>query len=174
MRNSVHGYDVAVKGSNGWTCLVGRSWTAGFDDPEFWNPKGRGPGCLNPPAVQTVLPQYVERTAWALAGNTREEMAKKAQAAYASHHFTDPAPGSFAFMLSKQGYLLGADGPWHPHVMPFIAYNQSAIWAAGWEGSPVNLPSGATTIAGTYMRPYEPIPIAIPVLRWSDGSPGPP
>jgi hypothetical protein len=48
------GYAVAVKGSNGWVCFVGRMWMAGLDDPEFWNPKGRGPGCLNPPAVQSV------------------------------------------------------------------------------------------------------------------------
>ena len=49
------GYVVAVKGSNGWTCVVGRMWTAGFDDAEFWNPKGRGAGCLNPAAVESVL-----------------------------------------------------------------------------------------------------------------------
>ncbi len=163
-------YRVAVKGNNGWVCLVGRSWTAGFNDPEFWNPKGRGPACLNPPAVRSVLPQYLERTIWALAGDTREEIAKKAQTAYASHHFTDPAPDSFALMLSRRGYLLGADGPWLPHVKPFIAYSQSATWAAGWAGSPIDLPSGSATIAGTYMRRYEPIPIAIPVRRWSDGS----
>jgi hypothetical protein len=159
------GYYVAVKGNNGWVCLVGRSWTTDFDDPEFWNPKGRGPACLNPPAVRSVLPQYVERTTWALAGDSREAIAMKAQAAYASHHFTDPAPDSFALMLSKQGYLLGVDGPWLPHVMPFIAYNQVATWAVGWDGSPI--------IAPTYMGPYEPIPIAIPVRRWSDGSPAP-
>ncbi len=160
------GYYVAVKGNSGWVCLVERSWTTDFNDPEFWNPKGRGPACLNPPAVGSVLPQYVERTKWALAGDTRGAIAKKAQAAYASHHFTDPAPGSFALMLSKQGYLLGADGPWMPHVMPFIAYQQIATWAVGWEGSPIEAPP--------YMGPYEPIPIAIPVRRWSDGSPGPP
>jgi hypothetical protein len=160
------GYYVAVKGSNGWICLVGRSWTAGLDDPEFWNPKGRGPSCLNPPAVRSVLPQYVERTKWALAGDSREVIAKKAQAAYASHHFTDPAPDSFGLMLSKRAYVLGADGPWLPHVMPFIAYNQAATWTAGWVGSPID--------AGPYFRPYEPMTIAIPVRRWSDGSPGPP
>lgn len=159
------GYYVAVKGNNGWVCLVGRSWTAGLDDPEFWNPKGRGPGCLNPPAVQSVLPQYLERTMWALAGDAREEIAKKAQTAYANHHFTNPAPNSFAFMLSKQAYVLGADGPWLPHVMPFISYDQVATWTAGWDGSPI--------VVGPYMRPYEPTTIAIPVRRWSDGSPGP-
>jgi hypothetical protein len=161
------GYYVAVKGDNGWVCLVERSWTAGLDDPEFWNPKGRGPSCFNRPAVLSVLPQYVERTKWALAGDTREEIAKKAQAAYASHHFADPASASFAFMLSKGGYLNDeVAGPWLPHVMPFIAYNQLAIWAAGQKGSPI--------LAGPHMRPYEPMTIFIPVRRWSDGSPGPP
>src|ERR1700742_385329 len=45
------GYETAVTGSNGFVCWVERSWTAGFDDPEFWNPKIRGPNCFNPPAV---------------------------------------------------------------------------------------------------------------------------
>jgi hypothetical protein len=163
------GYVVAANGSNGWVCLVGRSWTAGLDDPEFWNPRGLGPGCLNPPAVQSVLPQYLARTQWAIAGATREEIAAKSKAAYADHQFTDPASGSFALMMSKEGYLLGADGPWHPHVMPFIAYNQMSTWAAGFKGSPILGPSSIT-----YYRRYEPVTIAIPVAHWSDGSPGPP
>lgn len=86
---------VPVKGDNGRICVVERSWTSGLDDPEFWNPEGRGPNCFNPPAVRSVLPQYLARTKWALAGETREQIAKKAQAAYATHQFTDPAPGSF-------------------------------------------------------------------------------
>lgn len=161
------GYEVGAKGTNGWVCVVGRSWTAGFDDPEFWNPKGRGPGCLNPPAVQSVLPQYIARTKWAIAGDTLEQMAAKAKAAYASHEFTDPAPGSLALMLSKDAYVLGADGPWYPHVMPFVAYDQLATWAVGFEGSPILGPTPIT------FRPYEPVTLAIRVYRWSDGSPAP-
>jgi hypothetical protein len=45
-----HGFETAVKGKNGFVCLVWRSWAAGIDDPEFWNPKLRAPVCLNPPA----------------------------------------------------------------------------------------------------------------------------
>ncbi len=41
-----HGYEVAVKGKNGFVCMVERGWTAGVDDPVFWNPKIRGPICL--------------------------------------------------------------------------------------------------------------------------------
>ena len=33
-----HGYETAVKGKNDFVCLVWRSWTAGTDDPDFWNP----------------------------------------------------------------------------------------------------------------------------------------
>src|SRR5581483_9222212 len=72
-----NGYTVAAKGTNGWVCLVERMWSAGLDDPEFWNPKGRGPACFNPLAVQSVLPFYVARTNWALAGDTREELASR-------------------------------------------------------------------------------------------------
>src|SRR5215469_13922434 len=42
-----HGYETAVKGKNGFVCFVERSWAAGFDDREFWNPKLRAPNCFN-------------------------------------------------------------------------------------------------------------------------------
>ncbi|MBV8728019.1 MAG: hypothetical protein JO233_09540 [Candidatus Eremiobacteraeota bacterium] len=158
-----NGYYVAVHGSNGWVCFVERSWTAGLDDPEFWNPRGRAPNCFNPPAAHTVLPQYVARTKWAIAGATREQIAAKSKAAYASHQFTDPAPASFSFMLSKDAYLNDSvRGPWHPHVMPFVSHAAIATWAAGFDGSPVLL--------GPYQRAYEPNTIFIPVRRWSDGT----
>ncbi|HTU83620.1 MAG TPA: hypothetical protein VMF61_15940 [Candidatus Acidoferrales bacterium] len=160
-----NGYVVAAKGDNGWVCWVERMWTAGLDDPEFWNPKGHGPTCFNPPAVRSVLPQYLARTKWALEGDTREQIAKKARAAYADRQFSDPAPDSFAFMMSKQGYLNDQiKGPWHSHVMPFIAYDQVATWAAGFEGSPILVPPLST------FRRYEPLTIFIPVHRWSDGT----
>lgn len=159
-----HGYQVAVRGTNGWTCFVERAWTGGFDDPEFWNPKSRAPNCFNPPAVRSVLPQYVARAKWAFAGATREQLAVKAKAAYASHQFTDPAPGAFSFMMSKKGYLNDQTaGPWHPHIMPFISSAQIADWSAGWDGSPV--------LIGTGFRVYEPVTIFIIVRHWSDGSP---
>jgi hypothetical protein len=42
------GYETAVKGKNGFVCIVWRSWTAGTDDPDFWNPKLRAPICFQP------------------------------------------------------------------------------------------------------------------------------
>ncbi len=57
-----HGYETAVKGKNGWVCMVERSWTAGINDPVFWDPTIRGAICLNPPAARTVLPITLRKT----------------------------------------------------------------------------------------------------------------
>ena len=160
------GYEVGVKGKNGFVCLVQRSWTAGFEDPEFWNPKLRAPDCLNPPAARSVLPQYLKRTESVLAGATRQQLVEEARSAFASHSFGPPEPGSFAFMLSRQGYLGdGVAGPWLPHVMLFVPHGQTALWGAGLEGSPV---------LGADLSPIEPTVLFIPVRRWSDGTPAPP
>ena len=160
------GYVVAVKGSNGWVCIVGRMWSAGLDDPEFWNPKGRGAACLNPEAVHSVLPFYLARARWALAGDTRDEIAKKSEAGYATHRFSEPR--GFALMLSKESYLNdGVKGPWRPHIMPFVAKDELAAWGAGFKGSPILSPATST------FRSYEPVTIVILAPRWSDGSPAP-
>lgn len=158
-----HGYETVVRGKNGFVCFVERSWTAGFDDAEFWNPRVRAPNCFNPPAVRSVLPQYLKRTEWVLEGVSRTQMIERARAEVASRRFAVPQAGSFSFMLSKQGYLNDeASGPWSPHVMFFLPHGQASAWGAGLEGSPV---------LGAEGSPLEPTVLFIPVRRWSDGSP---
>ena len=160
------GYETAVKGTNGYVCFVERSWAAGFNDPEFWNPILRSPNCFNPPAVRSVLSQYLKRTEWVLAGANRQQLIDKARAAFASRAFGAPDAGSFSFMLSKQGYVSdAAAGPWLPHVMFFVQSGQAPVWSAGLEGSP---------ILGADAGPFEPTVLLIPVRRWSDGSAAPP
>ena len=160
-----HGYETGVRGRNGFVCFVERSWAAGFGDAEFWNPKLRAPNCFNPPAVRSVLPQYLQRTEWALAGIGREQMIEKARVAFASLRFTAPEAGSLSFMLSKQGYLSDdAAGPWLPHVMFFVPHGEAAPWGAGLEASPILGADGSA---------FEPTVLLIPVRRWSDGSPAP-
>jgi hypothetical protein len=159
------GYQVAVKGKNGFVCFVERSWWAGFEDAEFWNPKLRAANCFNPPAVRSVLPQYLKRTEWVLTRASRQQIIDKARAAFDSHEFRAPEAGALSFMLSKRGYLSddGA-GPWLPHVMFFIPHGEAVAWGAGLEGSP---------ILGADGTPVEPTVLLVPVRRWSDGSPGP-
>jgi len=161
-----HGYEEAVKGKNGFVCFVERSWTAGFDDPEFWNPRLRAPNCFNPAAARTELPRYLKRTEWVLAGATRQQLIERTRAAVASHEFKAPEAGAFSFMLSKRGYLSdAAAGPWLPHVMFFLPHGQAENWGAGKEGSPVIGQDGSA---------IESTVLFIPVRSWSDGSPAPP
>ncbi len=161
-----HGYEAAVRGWNGFVCFVERSWAAGFDDAEFWNPQVRAPNCFNPPAVRSVLPQYLQRSEWALSGSGRQQLIEKARAALASGRVSAPEPGAFSFMLSKQGYLGDeAAGPWLPHVMFFVPHGEAAVWGAGLAGSP---------ILGAEGREFEPTVLFIPVRRWADGSAAPP
>src|ERR1700689_4677579 len=65
------GYATAVKGSNGFVCIVERSWAKSTDDPEFWNPKVRAPNCFNPAASRTFLLIYLKKTKLALAGQSK-------------------------------------------------------------------------------------------------------
>jgi hypothetical protein len=160
-----HGYETAVEGKNGFVCFVERSWAAGLDDPEFWNPRLRAPNCFNPPAVRTELPRVLKRTEWVLAGATRPQIVEKSRAAVASHEFKDPEAGAISFMLSKSGYLSdAAAGPWRPHVMFFLPHGQAGDWAASREGSPVIGQDGGAV---------ESTVLFIPVPSWSDGSPAP-
>jgi hypothetical protein len=161
------GFYTAVKGRNGFVCIVERSWDAGFDDDAgFWNPNERGPDCFNPAAARSVLPQFLRRAEWALAGMSKAQMIEKARAAYASGRFTSPELGSMSFMLSRQGHI-GDDaaGPWLPHLMFFVPRGLAAAWGAGLEASPV---------MGTDGSRFEPTVLYVPVRQWSDGSPAPP
>lgn len=156
------GYETAVTGRNGFVCLVERSWTAGFNDPVFWNPHIRGPNCLNQAGARTVLPHIIERTQWVLSGLSRDEMIARTKAELAAHTYLMPAPGTMSFMMSKDGYLSDDAGHWHPHLMFYVANADAASWGAGLPGSPV--------FAGD-MSP-EPLTIFyVPVAKWSDGTP---
>ena len=47
------GWETAVKGTNGFVCMAGPSWTASIDFYDVWSPKQRGAICLNPAAVRS-------------------------------------------------------------------------------------------------------------------------
>ena len=156
------GYETAVKGRNGFVCLVQRSWAAGFDDAEFWNPKLRAPICFNPAAARTVLPAYLERTKWVIAGVSRADMIKRTGAELAANRIAMPEPGAVAFMMSKQGNLNDHDGHWHPHLMFFLARTDAAAWGADLHGSPVFAARNDSDPITTFF---------VLVPTWSDGTP---
>jgi hypothetical protein len=158
------GYETAVKGKNGFVCLVQRSWGDPFDDPEFWNPRVRTSLCLNPAAVRSVLPSYLEITRWVLSGVSKAKMIERTHAAMAAHAIPDPLPGSMSYMMSKQGYINDGSGHWYPHVMFFMPHTDGAAWGANAPGAPV---------FSQDVSPQMTIFFVV-VSKWSDGSPASP
>jgi len=156
-----HGYETAVKGTNGFVCMVERAWANDFDNAEFWNPKLRAPHCFNAAAARSVLPAYLERTKLVLSGLTKEQVEERMKAAVAKKVFAAPEPGSMCYMMSKQGYLNDNDGHWHPHLMFFLPPTEAASWGANLKGSPVFAATGAPEPVTIFM---------VPVTRWSDGT----
>jgi hypothetical protein len=162
-----HGYKTAVEGTNGFTCLVERSWMSPFDSPKFWNPKMRGPICYNPPAVKTVLPYTLTRTKLVLAGLSKAELHKVIEASVAKNELTAPDAGAMSYMLSKLGYLDDSAGPWCPHLMFHVPTTGGTSWGANRAGSPV-------LFNDEFRDVPEPETIfMVPVAYWSDGSAAP-
>jgi len=158
------GYETAVTGKNGFTCLVERGWTSPFDSPDFWNPKLRGPVCYNPQAVRSILPYTINRTKLVLAGATKAQLHASIVAAVAKGELPVPETGAMSYMMAKDGYLGDGVGHWHPHLMFHIPKIDPASWG-------VNVPGSPVVYNGQFTDMPEPeIIFLVPVARWSDGS----
>jgi hypothetical protein len=156
-----HGYETAVKGKNGFVCMVERSWTAGIEDTDFWNPKQRGPICFNPAAARSYLPLTIKKTELVLAGQSKAQMFESIKAGLDKKELPTPESGAMCYMLSKEGYLNDQVGHWHPHIMFFVPRTDAVIWGANLPGSPVLATDDAEDRLTTLM---------IPVRKWSDGT----
>ncbi len=158
------GYTTAVKGSNGFVCIVERSWANTTDDPQFWNPKVRAPHCFNPPAAKTALPFFLMKSKLVLAGKSKAEIAAAIVSALDKKELPALAPGTMVYMMSKQQYLNDSGKSWHPHVMFYASSDAEKSWGANLPGSPV-------------MAAYDPeqqvTTFFVLTGEWSDGTPGP-
>ena len=157
------GFATAATGSNGFVCVVERSWGKATDDPEFWNPKMRAPHCFNPAASKTFLPIFLKKTKLVLAGKSRAQILAAITSAFEKKELPALAPGAMCYMMAKQQYLSDEDKSWHPHLMFFVSGDAANSWGANLLGSPV--------IAGN--DPEERVTVMMVVTRtWSDGTPG--
>ncbi len=157
------GYATTVKGSNGFVCIVERSWAKPTDDPEFWNPKVRAPNCFNPAASRTFLPIFLKKTRLVLAGKSKAQILADATSALETKELPPLAPGAMCYMMAKQQYLSDDDMSWHPHLMFFVSGDAVESWGANLPGSPV--------IAGD--DPEERVTVFMVLAgTWSDGTPG--
>ena len=107
-----HGYETAVKGKNGFVCVVERGWMGPFngdDAANFWNPKIRGPVCFNPPAARSILPLTYKRTEMVLAGQSKAQIIDGIKT-FMKQELPPLEPGAMSYMMSKEQYLTD-DGP---------------------------------------------------------------
>ena len=159
------GYKTAVKGSNGFLCLVERSWGAPTTDSGFWNPKARAPHCFNPPAARTFAPIFLMKTKLVLSGLSKAEIVRTTASAMDKGTLPALEPGAMCYMTSKQQYLNDRDKNWHPHLMFFVPGSAAKSWGGNLPGSPViaaDDPEERVTIFMVWTG------------RWSDGTPAPP
>jgi hypothetical protein len=156
------GYTTAADGSNGFLCLVERSWGAATDAPDFWNPKVRSPVCFNPPSARTFAPIYLMKTKLVLAGKSKAEIVQATALALDKKELLPLEPGAMCYMLSKHQYLNDEGKSWHPHLMFLVSGNAATSWGANMPGSPVIAANDPEERATIFM---------VWVAEWSDGTP---
>ncbi len=154
------GFESAVRGKNGFVCLVGRGWSSA-PDADFWNPHVRVPMCVNAPAARSYLPRVTAITALALRGRTPAQVNEAMAAAVEKRELPSMEPGAMCYMMSKQGNGGDRIPHWPSHLMFFLSDVDPAMWGANQPGSPV---LGVADSAEHLTQ------FVIPVQRWSDGS----
>ena len=156
-----HGYESAVQGKNGFVCAVLRSWTAGSEDPDFWNPKLRAPICFNAAAARSYWPIMVKKTELILAGQSKEGMFASMQSSFDKKELPTLEVGAMCYMMSREQYLGDTAAHWHPHLMFIVPQTSDAAWGAGLTGSPVVVGQDPADHLTVFM---------VPLDKWSDGT----
>jgi hypothetical protein len=150
-----HNFETAVRGKNGFICVVGRAFAGPLSNPEFWSPKNRSPICLNPPAAHSLLPYAMKQAAMALAGASKTQIADAIRTAVAKKELGVPEPGSMCYMMSKDAYLTDQGGHNLAHVMFELprdgVLQDDPAFFVSWDPAPI-------------------IEFNVPVGQWSDGT----
>lgn len=169
-----NGFETAVKGSNGFVCMVQRVGSGAIDWPEFWSPKIRAAECLNPIAARSMVPIYELKTRLALAGDSKEEIMDKVVAAFVHGDLPALGPGAMSYMMSKGAYLSDSGSHAMAHVMFYVPVADAATWGARQPDSPIgsadfwfNSPELSQKFKGLpTIRVF-----TVKVPTWSDGTP---
>jgi len=155
------GFQTAVRGTNGFVCMVARSWSADWDDPDFWDPRVHAPICYNALAAKSQVAATINRTQVVLAGGSKTQILNSIKAAVDSGELPTAEAGSMSYMLSKGTYLNNRDSRWLPHLMFYLSEIDPKSWGAGLPGSPIF----------GFHHPEERLTVfVVPVSKWSDGT----
>jgi len=155
-----HAFETAVKGKNGFVCIVGRSWTSAAD-ADFLDSKVRVPMCVNAAAARSYLLRITKITDLALAGRTLAEVNEAMAASMKKKEFPPMEPGAMCYMMGKQGFGGDSAPHWPAHLMFFFSDTDLASWGANQPGSPVV----GITDPEEHLTQF-----VIPTHQWSDGT----
>ena len=86
-----NGYEKAVEGDSGFTCMVGRDV-----------PGTSWPICFDEVGTESILPRYVREAELRLAGKTEEEVRADTARRFLSGEYRAPSRVGIAYMLSKE------------------------------------------------------------------------
>lgn len=106
------GFEKAVEGSNGFSCMVIR---AAADKTIL------APHCFSPDATETVLPAKLAEGRLQMQGMSQSEIDAELTKAFDAGTLPLPEGDSYAYMLSA-GQHLGPAGQWRPHFMLYMPY----------------------------------------------------
>ena len=168
-----HGYETAVKGTNGFFCFVERGWTSAIDFPELWNPKLRGPDCLNLAAAHSLLPIVYKKTAMVLAGYSEPAIVSSLKVAFRERRLPPLETGAMSYMMSKAAYLTDDGSHNLSHLMFYTTLPDGSVWGADLPRSPI-ASSSYWFPAETGKTVADGLPailvFVVGVKRWSDGT----
>lgn len=165
------GYEEERKGSNGFVCLVERSWTNATEWSNFFDSEIRVPICYNRAAAETILPVYFEKAALAMAGHSAEEIRRALDAAFCAGRFRAPQGTAMSYMISAGQYLGEPAGKFRPHVMIYSPYSTDDDW--GNNKMPTDFPQLLMEEGGPHAVIVIPLPddtFETPEQREDDGA----
>ncbi len=118
------GFEVAVKGTSGVTCVVNRS-----------HPRSLEPHCFDAEGSATVLPMELRRTELLREGKSTEEIDREIAAGLLSGKYRLPRRPAMSYMMSSEQILYDDEGKhvgkWKPHVMIFYPHLTSGDLGLG-------------------------------------------
>jgi hypothetical protein len=136
------GFKVEQTGSNGFTCMVMRGFSAPTYTPEMfvdlvYDPAVLAPICFSERAAKEVMPYYELRTVLGLQGQSPTNIRKGIEAAYSNGELPKRTAVSFGYMWSAQQNLASGIGHWHPHLMIFSPGLSNDMVGSNAFGSPL-------------------------------------
>ena len=121
-----NGFETAVTGTNGFLCLVMRSWSGAPDVETAYYAKIRSPICWDAIAARTVAPAEELKTKLGLEGKNPQAIDQEVSQRYERGALPKMEKTAFGYMWSAGQDTGPGFGAWHPHMMVYAPYCENS------------------------------------------------